>query len=425
MSPPVPETLARGAHRQPRQRAIAFIDLPRGCMASAAIEEGYVCMAVVPRGKSIVGAACEDPERLVEVAQVKDAKAEPIAEALFKWREDNGAVEFACVLTHCEFYIGLAAEVEAILGVGPRLLKSIRFRDKAEMRRALVSVPVLIARGESASSSQEAVAIAEGLGLPIVLKPLLGTGSLGVVRLDQLEDIPAAFRAARLRSLSLGGGDVLVEEYLAGEEVAVEALVSRDGVVVALISDKPEPLVGPYFEESIYCAPTRLPRETTEMIEAATCATVDALGLRSGPVHLEFRVDEGRCYLLEAAARIGSPPRYISRAIGRSYERLSLACLEGTPEYLGSPGDGVNTGAVGYLLLPSNRKGILRCVQGVARARAIHGVEDVCIWKVPGDRLVEPPDFNGYLGTVFASADTTEQLQGILKRARQVIQVEV
>src|ERR1700736_6682261 len=210
-----------------------------------------------------------------------------------------------------------------------------------------------------------------GISYPCVLKPVSLSASQGVVRANNRQEFLAATQRVQrvlelpevLASREAHLDEMIVEGYIAGNEVAVEGLLV-DGVLrVLAIFDKPDPLEGPYFEETIYVTPSRLPEETQERIADCTAATVRALGLTHGPVHAEFRVNEQGPWALEAAPRpIGG---LCSRALRFGPERVLLEEIL-VRHALGMPGSdlGREDGASGVMMIPVPKSGVLERVDG-------------------------------------------------------------
>jgi biotin carboxylase len=287
-------------------------------------------------------------------------------------------------------------------------------RDKAAMRRALAAAEV----------PQPAFTVIDGdvpddIPLPAVLKPVDRSGSQGVIRADDLE--AARVAAARIRALC--DGPVLVERYVPGAEVAVEGLL-RDGALTTLaVFDKPDPLEGPYFEETIYVTPSRLAAETLGRVEIATARACAALGLLEGPVHAELRIDGPRVHVIEVAARSigGLCARTLRFGAGIALEELVLR------HALGMPLDGLarEPGASGVMMLPIPRAGILRNVGGQDEARAVPGVTGLEITIPRGRPVVPLPEGDRYLGFVFAGGETPLDVERALRAAHAALQIEI
>jgi biotin carboxylase len=293
-------------------------------------------------------------------------------------------------------------------------------RDKAAMRRAFAAAGVpqpgfrLLLPGDDAGAVE----------LPAVLKPVALSASRGVIRADD----PAAARAAEARIRAIladagedPGGPILAETYAPGAEVAVEALLRAGELEVLAVFDKPDPLEGPYFEETIYVTPSRLPAETQRRIEETAAAAAAALGLREGPVHAELRVDGDRIRVLELAARSigGLCSRSLRFGAGISLEEVILRHALGLP--LGDHAR--ERAASGVMMLPIRRAGTLREVRGLDAARAVPGVSDVRITIAPGRPVVPLPEGDRYLVFAFARGETPAEVEAALRAADAALDV--
>lgn len=288
-------------------------------------------------------------------------------------------------------------------------------RDKAAMRAALATAEV----------PQPAFAMATDpgklpdLGYPCVVKPVDLSGSQGVIRADDAEEARAA--ATRVRAIT--GGPLLVEEYVPGVEVAVEGILSDGDLEVLAVFDKPDPLVGPYFEETIYVTPSRLPPATLARVADLTGRACAATGLVEGPVHAELRIDGDRMWVIEVAARSigGLCARALRFGAGIALEELILR------HALRMPLDGLvrEQEASGVMMLPIPRAGVLREVRGQEAAHAVPGVTGLEI-TVPRGRRVRPlPEGDRYLGFLFARGATPAAVEASLRTAHAALTVEI
>jgi hypothetical protein len=205
-----------------------------------------------------------------------------------------------------------------------------------------------------------------------VLKPLLLSGSRGVIRADD----PAAFLAAFRRIAALlhtpevahGAGDwgrqILVEDFIPGREIALEGILTRDGLRVLALFDKPEPLDGPYFEETIYVTPSRLPPAVQDAVAGCAARAAESIGLRHGPIHAELRLNEAGPWLVEVAARSigGRCSRILRFGVDTSLEELILRHALGLPV----PSFQREDSAAGVMMVPIPGAGRLRAVEGLA-----------------------------------------------------------
>ncbi len=274
-------------------------------------------------------------------------------------------------------------------------------------------------------------AAARELGYPVVIKPLHLAASRGVMRAD--DDAQLLARADRLRALLAdpeviaadeeAAGRVLVESFVPGPEIAFEGLLVGGELRTLALFDKPDPLDGPFFAETIYVTPSALPPEVAGAAVAAVAGAARAIGLVEGPVHAELRLGSGAPMVLELAARSigGLCARTLRFGAGVSLEELVIAHAVGRPH---DPVD--RTGAAsGVLMLPVPEAGVLRAVDGVDAARAIGGIGDVVITARAGDTVVPLPEGHSYLGFVFATGERPEQVTAALRAAADAITVRI
>ncbi len=315
----------------------------------------------------------------------------------------------------------LAAERLGLRGNPPAAVAATR--DKSVMRRRLAAASVPQPEFRLVPATGDAGAAGAEVGFPCVVKPLSRSGSQGVIRAD---DAGAAREAAR-RIASIAGGrpePVLVERFVPGAEVAVEGLLDGGRLELLAVFDKPDPMDGPYFEETVYVTPSRQPPAALAQLHAVTADAAAALGLREGPLHAEARIGtDGTVTLLEVAARSigGLCSRSLRFGAGVSLEEVIVRHAVG----LGT-GDLVREErASGVMMLPIRAEGILVGVTGQDEALATDGVVGLEISIAPGRPLVPLPEGDRYLGFLFARGDTPEQVDESLRRAEACLTVTV
>jgi biotin carboxylase len=299
-------------------------------------------------------------------------------------------------------------------------------RDKAAMRRALAAAGVPQPEHRTLGPSENPAAVAADVGLPCVVKPLSLSASRGVIRAD---DPPAAAAAvARVRAILAEAEDnperpLLIERYVPGAEVSVEGLLRSGTLETLAVFDKPDPLEGPYFEETIFTTPSRLPGDIVAAVTSVTADACAALGLREGPVHAELRTNEEGVWMLELAARSigGLCSRSLRFGLGVSLEEVILRHALGLP--LGDLRR--EAAASGVMMLPIPRAGVLREVRGQDEARAVPGIAGLEI-SIGRDRPVRPlPEGDRYLGFLFARGETPAQVEQALRAAHRRLEVDI
>ena len=222
---------------------------------------------------------------------------------------------------------------------------------------------------------------------------------------------------------------ILVESYIPGGEVALEGLLHDGELEILALFDKPEPLVGPYFEETLFVTPSRLPATVRHDIAQAARQAVAALGLRHGPVHAEFRVNEKGVWPLEMAARSigGLCARSLNFGPGPSgssrlgLEALLLRHALGLPIFISKQEQRPS----GVMMIPTPESGILREVRGLEEARAVAGIEDITISIVAGQPVAPPPEGYRYLGFIFAQGDSPDAVEAALRSAHAKLEIVI
>jgi biotin carboxylase len=268
---------------------------------------------------------------------------------------------------------------------------------------------------------------------PCVLKPLVLSASRGVIRADDPASFVAAWRRIEkilqaARSERRAWDDeaarwLLVEGFVAGAEVALEGLLRGGRLQVLALFDKPDPLDGPYFEETLYVTPSRHPKEVQGQVMRLVEASAHALGLSEGPLHAEVRLSPSGPVVLEVAARSigGLCARTLRFGAGIALEELLVAHAMGLP----LPRLDRELQAAGVMMLPIPGRGVLRGVGGLEEARAVPGIEDVII-TIPQGREVEPlPEGDAYLGFAFARAERPEDVEAALRAAHARLRIDI
>src|SRR3984893_10092942 len=265
---------------------------------------------------------------------------------------------------------------------------------------------------------------------PCVLKPLSLSASQGVVRANNREEFLAAatrikrllespeIRATREPHLDR----ILAEDYLPGREVAVEAILTQGSLRILAIFDKPDPLEGPYFEETIYVTPSRFSEVEQRAIRHSLQSSVHAFGFVHGPIHAEFRINEAGVWPIEIAPRPigGLCARSLQFQLASSDERIALEELL-LRHALELPGADAQreVAASGVMMIPVPRSGILEKVKGTESAQKTPGVTSIEITARIYDHIAVWPDGSSYLGFIFAQAKTPAQVETALRAAHE------
>ena len=330
----------------------------------------------------------------------------------------------------------LAARTSQLLGLPHNAAAAAdAARNKYRMRQLLCAGGVLSPRfrrffspppqpfpvsGEGAMDAIAPVVESE-IGYPCVVKPEDLNGSRGVIRANNRDELLAA--ATRLIQLIGPGRHFLVEEYMPGVEVALEGILDGGALQVLALFDKPDPLEGPFFEETIYVTPSRLSDEVQADIAATTAQAARALGLEMGPIHAELRINDAGAWIVEIAGRSigGLCSRTLRFGTDASLEELILRQATG----LSLAGLSRHDNAGGVMMIPIPEAGILRGVHGVDKAKAVTGIEDVQITAQMNYPLVPLPEGDAYLGFIFAAGSSPDAVETSLRAAHAELRFEI
>lgn len=263
---------------------------------------------------------------------------------------------------------------------------------------------------------------------PAVVKPLALSASRGVIRVDNAAQFTrACARVERMLDCEPHLDDylrqhLLVEQFVPGREVAVEGMLYNGQLQILALFDKPDPLDGPFFEETYYISPGRVdPAQQTRLYDVIQ-ATCDAYGLREGPIHAECRVNGQGVWVLEVAARTigGLCGRLLQFGTGLSLEQLVLQHAMNRPV----PVENLAHGA-GVLMIPIPQGGIFKRVEGLLQARRVSGIEEISIQIREGYAVTPLPEGASYLGFIFARAPDADRAEQALREAHACLKIVI
>jgi biotin carboxylase len=337
-----------------------------------------------------------------------------------------------CVVGVGDETVELAAQASQALGLPHNPVESVRAtRDKHRAREILRKKGIRVPRFRKFAAREDPSRVAQGIDFPCVLKPLFLSASRGVMRADDpaglaraWERIGKILEEGEVRRKGGEGADwILVEDYIPGFEVAVEGLLIDGELKTLALFDKPDPLIGPTFEETLYVTPSRHPSSTQEAILRCAAQSAAALGLRVGPLHAEMRVNEEGVWIVELAARSigGLCSRVLRFGAGISLEEVILR------QALGLPVEALERErrAAGVMMIPIPRGGTLIGFGGIEAARLVPGVEGV-VQSIPtGQDLVPLPEGSRYLGFIFARGENPEGVEASLREAHARLDIAI
>ena len=318
-----------------------------------------------------------------------------------------------------------ASPPDAVRVAGNKLMTRVRFREAELPSPWFTSLEVDTPIAE----------LTNVVTYPCVVKPLALAASQGVMRADTPGDLEYAvgrlrrlLRRPELRAHRESAHDaVLIEEYLPGREVALEGVLTARELQVLAIFDKPDPLEGPFFEETIYVTPASLSEVGHRRLVRQVATAAGALGLTAGPIHAECRINDLGVFVLEIAARpIGGLCARALRFVGAEDAELSLetlllrhACGEDVTGYSREPA------ASGVMMIPIPRDGLYKRVAGLGEARGVKGITEVVITAKPDQRIAPAPEGSSYLGFIFARGDASDTVVRALRAAHARLRFEI
>ncbi len=370
-------------------------------------------------GINLVVASRGEYSLVPEIAAGIHIDLESPSRAVDRILDESKRRPFHAVIATDDATVELASHVAGALGLPHNSVtatRTARRKDLARRSLAAAGLPVPAFRRIDLSIALKAQVL--DLSYPCVVKPLALSASRGVIRVDNFDELNAACRRiAPLLSDLLDEEErrfLLVEAFLPGTEVALEGVLAAGRLRVLAIFDKPDPLEGPYFEETYYVTPSRLDEPLKQAVTNAVEAACRAYGLRQGPVHAELRIVRGAPYVLEVAARTigGDCARLLTFGAGASLEEIVLRQAVGEPVQI-EP----QPGAAAVLMIPIPGAGVLRRVEGVIDAQKVPGIEDVVIAVREGYEITPLPEGGSYLGFMFARGRTPDEVEAALRHA--------
>ncbi len=396
-------------------RTAAFMEAAQRLQLEVMVgsEQSHVFSALTP--ETMLALDFQNPEKAV--AQIVDAAQERPFQAIVGVDDET---------------VILAAMANEALSLSHNSVESVRatrnkflFREKLQVSNLISPHFELFSVGENPEKLQQRI------NFPCVLKPTFLSGSRGVIRANDPLEFVEAFQQIELLlsdpQVAQKGGEaaqqILVEDYIPGREVALEGLLIEGKLKLLALFDKPDPLEGPLFVETIYVTPSRLPANIQDEIIYVTQQAAKGLGLHEGPIHAELRCNDRGVWPIEIAARSigGLCSNVLEFSSKLSLEELILL------HALGRDIQTVEgqTKAAGVMMVPVLEQGILEAVTGKDQANEISGIEEIVI-SIPQGQPVEPlPYGDRYLGFIFAQGESPEFVERALRAAYQCLEIKI
>ena len=375
--------------------------------------------AATQLGLTVIIASQSENSLVSEVKQGIHVDLSNLNQAVATLRTELKEKTIVAVIGCDDSTVELAASVAACLNLPHNPPLAAKFSSRKDLARSrLQEAGCRVPEFALINLSHPVLRQCQQLNFPCVVKPLHLSASQGVIRVDSLEQLTRV--CERIRGIIKDSSDlflrthVLIERYLPGVEIAFEGYLLQGALTVLAIFDKPDPLEGPFFEETIYVTPTRLSDHQQQQVFSRVQEACHAYGLVTGPVHAELRVNREGAWILEIAARTigGECSQVFSLGGGIELEQMVINLAMGRDFKVP-----VLETARGVMMIPIAKKGLLRRVEGVGAASQVLGIEKVDIIIREGNYLVPLPEGNSYLGYLFAQADTPQAVVAALQEA--------
>ena len=344
--------------------------------------------------------------------------AESVDHAIAKIQKVAAQNPFSAAIATDDATVPLARGICERLGLpanSPRALRAST--DKAGFRAACVEQGLPSPAFHVIRAAESVDECCGRVSFPCVAKPLSLSASRGVIRCESRGELLGA--VARIRQMLSaetleGEHAILVEEYLSGDEYSVEALLHDGQLEVIAIFEKPEPMTGPFFEETIYVTPPRVDARTLKSIEVALMEMVVALEFREGPLHAELRISNTGVSFIEVASRTigGRCGKVVEFLTGASLETWVLANAVRRPIQRRDTAD-----AFGVMMIPVPKAGVLRRVEGISNARRVKGIVSVEVDAREGQKLTPWPEGGPYPGFIFSRCANAAEAAAALRAA--------
>jgi len=331
------------------------------------------------------------------------------------------------VLASDDHGIELAAHLREALGLSGNSVEAVmRLRDKLHFRELQQQHDLLHPPYAAIAHDDNGECAASSLGFPLVIKSRQLNASRGVIRANNPDEFKRALaQVGRIQARYLRDAEalgVLIERFIPGVEVALEGVLRNGELQLLALFDKPDPLDGPVFEESIYLTPSRLPDTMQREIADAVSRACAAAEISDGVIHAEARINEADVWLLEIAPRAigGLCGRILEATLGIGSAEIVLRHALNLPFNLQ-----VGHAAAGVMMIPIPASGVLQAVDGVEAARATPGITGIEITAAIGQLIAPPPEGASYLGFIFSRADTPAEAETALRAAHAQLSIHI
>lgn len=296
---------------------------------------------------------------------------------------------------------------------------AVKATNKAEMRRCLSENNVPIPAFVIIESRKQYDEVVSHMELPLIVKPADNSGSRGIYLVKNESELNAGYEHAKQYS---NNGTILVEEYMDGPEVSVEAMTQNGITTILAITDKLT-TGAPHFVELGHTIQSQLSEKIKNEIYSVAKQTISAIGITNGPSHTELKITNSGVKVVEIGARLGGDnitTKLVPLATGVNMVELCIKNALGIEYNIAQPKTGAS--AIRYFQV---KPGKVKSIDGVAAARSLEGIKEVNIEVGINDIVHEIVSSNSRIG--FVIAEGANQLEAIERcnKAMSWIQIEV
>lgn len=341
--------------------------------------------------------------------------------ALVKLIELAEKTPFIGILGTEDITIELAAKTAAKLNLPHNPSEATRLTQRKDLARAFLSQAGINVPWHKKIHIHDDINAFNDIPYPVVIKPLNLSASRGVIRADSAFELQQAIDTVvpiiQDTYEAEAKEHILIEQYIHGIEIALECLLDGNELTTLAVFDKPDPLEGPYFEETYYITPSRLAKSVLHACQQEVLRCCQAYGLTTGPIHAECRIDDNnKPWILEVAARTigGDCGQSLKPSAEYTLEELVISYAIGEPIKTEPQNH-----SSGVLMIPTPKAGILKRVEGLLEAQKIKHITSLTIDIPIGNEVNCLPASSSYLGFIFAEAETPEEVETALRTAHE------
>ncbi|MBW4082415.1 ATP-grasp domain-containing protein [Paenibacillus sp. S150] len=335
----------------------------------------------------------------------------PLAKGIYE------AYPFQYVLSMTETGLLPAAAINDSLGLPGNSVASVKLlRDKVAMREFLKREGISPVESSAGVSKEDISEFGAKVGWPIIVKPRDGSGSYGIFKIDSLTKLDDSWSLIR----QLGLEAFIMEEFLDGPEISVEAFSFNGRHVIAGMTDK---WTLSNFVEIGHSVPSQIECTSRDEVEALVERFLTAVGIQEGPTHTELRLTQKGPRIIESHNRVGGDKIHDLVELAYGLDMVELACSQ--------PFDPVDPSVIpdkpsraAAIRFFTPDAGVVTDILGLEEARQLEYVDEVAVTVKAGDAvpvIKHSLDRVGYVVTVAEDAAEAVRLSREVERSVQII----